>query len=86
MLTVAPLAAALGALGGLAASSPVFALAGAAGGLVWTALAGLLAGPLLRLHARSAALSSAVALGAALTLGAGLVQHLMYPTPRRTWV
>ncbi|MBT2233338.1 hypothetical protein [Nonomuraea sp. NEAU-A123] len=85
LLVIAPLAAALGALGGLAASSSVFALAGAAGGLVWTALAALLAGPLLRLRDRSTVLPAAVALAAAfittLTLGAGLVQHLMYPTP-----
>ncbi|GAA3203945.1 hypothetical protein [Nonomuraea helvata] len=85
VLTIAPLAAALGALGGLAASSPVYVAAGAAGGLVWTALAALLAVPLLRLRARHPMFPSAVTLAAAfvaaLTLGAGLVQHVMYPTP-----
>jgi hypothetical protein len=85
LLTIAPLAAALGALGGLATSSPAIALAGGAAGLAWTALAGLLAGPLLRLRERATVLPAAVALAAALitalTLGAGVVQHLMYPTP-----
>ncbi|WP_084957048.1 hypothetical protein [Thermoactinospora rubra] len=84
-LLIAPLAAGLGALGGLAASSPAFVLAGAAGGLVWTGLAVLLGTGIARLRDRVPAIADATALAAALavmlTFGAGLAQHLMYPSP-----
>jgi hypothetical protein len=83
MLIVAPLAVALGALGGLAAGSARFVGIGAVAGLLWVGLAAVLARPLLRLRGTVAA--DRITLGAALvvtlTFGAGLVQHVMYPTP-----
>ncbi|WP_188194208.1 hypothetical protein [Nonomuraea sp. SYSU D8015] len=83
MLIVAPLAVALGALGGLAAGSGAFVGVGAVTGLLWAGLAALLARPLLRLRGTVAADVTALgaALVVALTFGAGLVQHVMYPTP-----
>ncbi|MGR6919375.1 hypothetical protein ACU635_34490 [[Actinomadura] parvosata] len=82
MLIVAPLAVALGALGGLAADSAPFVGVGAVTGLVWAGLAALLARPLLRLRDTMAA--DFAILGAAfvvmVTFGAGLAQHVMYPT------
>jgi hypothetical protein len=83
MLIVAPLAAALGALGGLAAGSAPFVGVGAVTGLLWAGLAALLARPLLRLRDTVAAdlITVSAAFVVMLTLGAGLAQHVMYPTP-----
>ncbi|MFF5208289.1 hypothetical protein [Streptosporangium sp. NPDC000396] len=83
MLLAAPLAVTLGALGGLAAGSAPIVGIGAATGLLWAGLAALLARPLLRLRdTRAADLPALTAmLVVTLTFGAGLAQHVMYPTP-----
>ncbi|MGN9845849.1 hypothetical protein ACTMTI_47790 [Nonomuraea sp. H19] len=83
MLIVAPLAVALGALGGLAANSAPFVGVGAIAGLLWAGVATLLARPLLRLRDTVAAdlTTLSAAFVVMLTFGAGLIQHVMYPTP-----